>query len=145
MPLQNILKKSITYASPGDTVRYVAEMMSDEDVGAVVIVETGMPRGIVTDRDIVLRCLAMRLDPDYTAVEEIMTTGVETVTINDGIFDVIKTMRLAEVRRVVIVDENQNAVGLLSLDDILDLLGEEMNSLRQAVAPKRPKILERVA
>jgi CBS domain-containing protein len=145
MPLENIMNKNITCASTMTTVRDIVDLMTDEDVGAVVIVEAGVPKGMVTDRDIVIRCLSKDLDPSTTSVERIMSKGVETVTLQDGIFDVIKTMKLAQIRRVVVVDDGGNAAGLLSLDDILDLLGEEMSNLREAVAPGKAKFAEQAA
>lgn len=145
MPLENILKKNITYALPSSTVREVSEIMSTDNVGSVVVVKRGAPMGIITDRDIVLRCVSKGLDPDATPAEQIMTRGVETATLEDGIYDIARKMKLAQVRRIVVIDSSGNTVGLLSFDDIFDLLSSELNDLREAVAPMIPKIMEQAA
>src|SRR5262249_38602291 len=135
----------ITYAAPSTTVREIAEIMKEDDVGAVIIVESGLPKGIVTDRDLVLRCLAGDLDPQVTAVERVMTKAVETVTLEEGIYDVARKMKLAQVMRIVVVDSAGNAAGLLSFDDVFDLLSTELNDLRETVSPRMVKIIEQAA
>ncbi|MFB6270760.1 MAG: CBS domain-containing protein [Halobacterium sp.] len=104
----------------------VAETMHSEDVGSVVVTgdDTDMA-GIVTDRDL---ALALREDIDHTETTagDVMTEDPVTAEAGAEIFDVLETMDDAGVRRVPLVDDAGDVVRLVSLDDALVLLGEEM-------------------
>ena len=145
MPLDHIIRKNITYCLPTNSVRDVARAMKEDNVGAVLIIEGGVPTGILTDRDITVRCVSAGLDANQTRAQEIMTRCVETVGLDQGIYDVAQKMKRAEVRRVAVIDSSGMAVGLLSFDDVFDLLTEELNDLRAAVHPHRPKIVNDAA
>lgn len=145
MPLESMIRKNLTYAALSTSIEQVAKMMKEDNVGAVLIVEEGMPRGIITDRDIILRCVADGLDPAGTPAKDLMSTGVETVSLDQGLYDVAQTMKRAQVRRVAVVDAAGNAAGLLSFDDMFDLLMEEMQGLREAITPYRKKIVSEAA
>jgi CBS domain-containing protein len=145
MPLETLIRKNITYALLNTSIQEVAEAMREDGVGAVLVVDGGIPQGVITDRDIVLRCVCEGRDPSTTVAEEIMTRGVETVSLDQGIHDVAHAMRAAQVRRVAVVDDAGNAVGLLSFDDVFDLLTQELYDLREAVQPARPKIVNQAA
>jgi len=137
MALDHLIEQTLTYCLPSTSVRDVAEAMREDGVGAVIVVEKGVPKGVITDRDIVMRCLLERRDSESTRADEIMTAGVETIRSDRDIYDVAERMRAGGVRRVVVVDEADNAVGVLSFDDVFDLLGEELENLREAVHPRR--------
>lgn len=145
MSLKNMLKKSLTYCEFGTSVSEVAQILREDDVGSVLVVEAGRPEGIITDRDIVLRCVAEGLEPQDVTAEDIMSRGVETVSWEAGIYEVAQKMRDAQVRRVAVVDESGNAVGLLSFDDIFDLLTDELDNLRAAVQPRVAKLVDQSA
>ena len=145
MGIGKILKKNITYCEPETKIAEVARIMKEDDVGTVLVLEAGVPKGIITDRDIVLRSVAEHLDSKTTPVERIMTRGVETVTSDQGIYDVAHKMKSASVRRIVVVDGSGNALGVLSFDDVFDLLTEELNDLREAVQPRKHKIVSEAA
>ncbi|MBI4403442.1 MAG: CBS domain-containing protein [Deltaproteobacteria bacterium] len=145
MAIGNIIRKNISYCKPTTPIQEVAQIMKEDEVGAVLILEAGTPKGIVTDRDIVIRCISEAIDPAQTPVEKIMTTGVEAVTVDQGIYEVAHKMKEASVRRVAVVDAAGNAVGLLSFDDVFDLLAEELSDLRIAVLPRTPKIINKAA
>ena len=145
MSLRNLMEKELIACSPKESIKHVAVLMKNNGIGAIVVTEDKKPVGIVTDRDITLRCVAEELDCANTQVEEIMTTGVETITIDEGIFDVIQVMKKSEIRRVPVVDEKGNAVGLLSFGDVYQLLGKEISDLLAPVAPEKPKIVDKAA
>ena len=76
-----------------------ARMMEERSVGCVLVLSNGKPRGLLTDRDIVLRCVAHNLDVSDTTVENILSEQLATVHETDGIFDCIVKMHSAGVRR----------------------------------------------
>jgi CBS domain-containing protein len=139
MSLREILRRDLIHCGPSQPIENVAQLMRDNDVGAVVVVKDGKPVGIVTDRDITLRCVADKVER-VSPVEAIMTKQVETVSIDEGIFEVIRVMKRNEVRRVPVVDDTGKAVGLVSFGDVYQLVGQELSDLLAPVSPKQPKI-----
>ncbi|MCD2200182.1 CBS domain-containing protein [Halobacterium sp. KA-4] len=111
----------------------VAETMHAEDVGSVVVTgDTTDLAGIVTDRDLAL-ALRNGIDPEQTTVDEVMTPDPVTAEKGAEIFEVVETMRDEGVRRLPLVDEAGDVVRLVSLDDALVLLGEEMADVAELV------------
>jgi len=107
--------------TPADTVLSVARQMLEHEVGSLVVAgEDGVPEGIVTDRDIVLRCVAEELRPDKTEVRRIMTLEVHTVHEDAPIEVALEQMADKEVRRLVVVNDAGRVAGIVSLDDMLE-------------------------
>jgi len=82
MSVGRICSRVVATASGSETIRMAARRMADHDVGTLVVVGNSHPMpatGIVTDRDLAIRCIAGRLDPDETAISEVMTSPVHTV------------------------------------------------------------------
>jgi CBS domain-containing protein len=107
--------------TPGDTVLSVARQMLEHEVGSLVVAgQDGVPEGIVTDRDIVLRCVAEELRPDETEARRIMTPAVHTVHEDAPIEVALEQMADKEVRRLVVVNDAGRVTGIVSLDDMLE-------------------------
>jgi CBS domain-containing protein len=79
-----------------------------------------MPEGIVTDRDIVLRCVAEELHPEKTKVARVMTTEVHTIHEDVSVEVALEEMADKEVRRLVVVNDAGRVAGIVSLDDFLE-------------------------
>ena len=115
--------------SPDTTVRQVALRMEDAAVGSVPVATGDRLQGIVTDRDLVLRCLAQGADAD-TAVSELMSAPVATLDATDDVEAAYRTFRRSGVRRLPVLDGDR-LVGVLTIDDLFldvfqrlaDLLG----------------------
>ena len=110
--------------------------MRDRHVGAVIIVEGRRPKGIVTDRDLTLRVLATGLAGD-TAVAQVMTSDPACAREDSGLADAAQLMREHGVRRLPVLSSDGELHGVITLDDILSLLGEELASLAAAVGHER--------
>lgn len=146
MPLRDYIDREIVACSPDDSIQTVAHIMKENDVGAVLVTEEGIPRGILTDRDLVVRCIAEENDCEVTLARDVMSRSVETISVDDGIYSVVKKMKEGGVRRLPVVDDDGKAVGLLSFEDIFDLIAVEVGALRDAVQPvRRIKIRNRTA
>jgi CBS domain-containing protein len=128
-------KQDLVTCEPDAKVSEVSKIMADRNVGAVMVLTDNKPRGIVTDRDIVLRCIAKNVDVSDCTVEQIMSESVETVSVNDGLFDCIKKMHNAHVRRMPVIDEQGKACGLISFGDILAILSKEFVTITEADTP----------
>jgi len=104
-----------------DTVRRAARLMKSEDVGPIPIIsdpENRRLEGITTDRDIVLKVVAEDRDPNTTRVSEVMTTDVVTCRVNDDAHKAVRLMEGHHVRRIPIVNDNGQLVGIVSQADV---------------------------
>ncbi|HYV37399.1 MAG TPA: CBS domain-containing protein [Gemmataceae bacterium] len=122
-------------AQPSDSLTAVARSMERHNVGAIVVVENGRPAGIVTDRDLALQVVARGVSPQK-AVRDIMTAPVKTVEQSEGVFDTTRTMMDAKVRRLPVVGEDDRVVGIVTLDDLLGVLSQELSHLIAGIKPE---------
>ena len=99
------------------SARQAAEQMREADVGAMLIVEGEELKGLVTDRDIVVRAVAEGRDPDDVSVGDIASSSVVSVSADDSVADAISTMRQHDIRRVPVLD-GEKPVGIVSLGDL---------------------------
>jgi len=134
--LKDIVERKLVTIEPDAKVADAAKLMEKENVGSVLILDNGKPRGLLTDRDIVVRCIAKNVDVDDCSVENVMTESLHTVKEVDGIFDCIKAMREAGVRRIPVVDNKGHAVGIISFGDLLAVLGKEIYEVTQTTTPR---------
>lgn len=103
--------------APDRTIAHVARVMEQSGIGFVVVVEGGRPIGVVTDRDLVRRCLAEAMAPD-ARVDAVMSTPAVTVAADADLGDAVAAFGRHAVRRLVVVDGDR-FVGVLGLDDLL--------------------------
>jgi CBS domain-containing protein len=141
--LRDVINRELTCVEPNSRVTEAAMLMEKKDIGCVLVLENGKPRGVLTDRDIVLRCVAKNVDVDDCTVENVMTETLQTVKETDGIFDVIETMRGAGIRRIPVVDAQGHAVGMVSFGDMLAILSKELYELTEGTT--RPLDVQRMA
>ena len=143
MPVGEICTREVTVMRRDETVMEAAKLMRQHHVGSILVVEdrngVQIPVGIVTDRDLVVEVMAPELDHMVITVGDIMTQ--ELFTVKDGMdtFEAIQYMRSKTVRRLPVVDEAGGLVGILTLDDVLELLAEEMLDLSKLVGYERKK------
>lgn len=116
-----------------ETVQGAALMMRKHHVGDLVVVDRvdddAIPVGIVTDRDIVVSVIALGLDPASLLVGDIMTDDLLTCREDDDVYQTIEHMRLRGIRRVPVVNHNGALSGIVSADDLLEFLADEMGDL----------------
>lgn len=127
--VRDIVNRQVVCVEPDAKVSEVARIMSEKSVGSVLVCEDGKPRGILTDRDIVIRCIAQNVDVNDCTVEQVLSEPIEAVKETDGVYDVIRKMKNQEVRRVPVVDQKGEVIGIISFDDLIVLLGKEMADL----------------
>jgi signal-transduction protein with cAMP-binding, CBS, and nucleotidyltransferase domain len=129
----------VVIAGHGESARQAAERMLAEDVGALVVLDAERrPVGIVTDRDLVTRCIAPRRDPEQTTVGDVMTKPAARILESTPIEDALTEMLRARVRRLPVVDEAGRLVGILALDDVIELLSEETGTIGRLLT-RRPR------
>lgn len=112
-----------------DTALDVARRMRDSRVGCVVVTRASRPIGIVTDRDLAIRVVAEGRDPAKTRVSEIVTYDATTVPRTAGIETAARMMRDRGIRRLPIVTEDGRVVGIVTADDLMILLAQELSDV----------------
>jgi CBS domain-containing protein len=118
MQVKDLMSSGVVSISPEETASLAARLLSRHNVGSLPVCSSdGSLHGIITDRDIVLRCIAAENPPDRTPVRDIMTSGVVTVSPGDDLREASRLMAEKQVRRLPVVDEGR-VVGMLSLGDL---------------------------
>lgn len=145
MSAGRICVREVDTVEPGESVRAAAERMHSRNVGTLVVVDDEQqPLGVVTDRDLTIKVLAPGRDALNTAVREVMSALPKTVHEDTPIESALAMMRSGPCRRVPVVDKAGKLVGLLSLDDILDLLAEEFGQIGALLRETGPQVLSKV-
>lgn len=117
LKVKDIMTKDVAYVQPGSTLTETAKLMQQHNVGSIPVCDQNKVVGMVTDRDIVVRSIAVDKNPSQTPVSDIMTTGVKTVTPDMDMHDVAKEMASSQIRRVPVI-ENNSLVGIVALGDV---------------------------
>ena len=118
MQVKEVMSRRIIAISPEETVAVAARLLSQHNIGALpVCSRDGRLRGMVTDRDIVLRCIAAEEDPAQTMVRDIMTRNCATVAPGDDCREATRLMSTQQVRRLPVVEKGK-LVGVISLADL---------------------------
>ena len=118
MSIDDIMTRNVVTMRRNDPVMDAARIMRDADIGAVIVEDDdGGLYGILTDRDIVVRCLAEDKDPLHTPVGDICSKSTVTVTPQDSIDEAVRRMQENAVRRVPVLEGNR-PVGIVSIGDL---------------------------
>ncbi len=136
--MDRLARDEVVTADRDTPIATIVAMMSEQDVGTVVITEDDRPVGIITDRKITL---AMEETPDLTdsAVEDLMTEDPVTVDEDEEMFDVLQTLAENDIRRVPVVDDEGELTGILSIDDVLVILAGELSAVSDVVQAQSPR------
>jgi CBS domain-containing protein len=118
--VKDVMTTNVVYLSSETTIAEVARTMREQDIGDVVVADGPALAGLVTDRDIVVRAVAEGRDPDATTVGEIMTRDLVTVRPEDTIQQAALLMRDRAVRRLLVCDDAQGLVGVVSIGDLAE-------------------------
>ena len=134
MPLTDFCKAPVITISPDQKVLDAVNLMMNKNIGCVVVIEQDRPIGILTDRDLVVRVMAKRKDAANTLVREAMTPNPILASEAIGIWELIQAMKKQGVRRFPIVAGDGKLVGIITLDDLIELMGEELADVGRAIA-----------
>ena len=137
----DICNRIVTFAERRMSLVEAAKLMREHHVGSLVVVdESGAGRlvvGMLTDRDIVTAVVAKDVDVRALQVGDVMSTDVVTAREGDSLLDTLAVMRRHGVRRVPVTDARGVLQGVLSLDDVTEVVGEQISALVQALTSGR--------
>jgi CBS domain-containing protein len=143
MPIGEVCVREVLVADRATTVQEAAKLMRQHHVGDLVVVDAPngrrVPKGIVTDRDIVISVVATKLDPAVFTLGDLVTGELVTARDDQGIFEAIQLMRSSGIRRMPIVDGQGSLVGIVSVDDLIQLLGEELSELGKLISREQAR------
>lgn len=144
-----ICTRSVTMAFRQTPLDEAARLMRENHVGCLVVADD-MPNqrtviGLLTDRDIVTAVVAADLAPSALRVEDVMTTDLVVAREEDSVIDLIRTMRSKGVRRVPVVGQQNELIGIVTFDDVLGILSEELDLLVAVVGSegKRESVMRK--
>lgn len=118
MQVRDLMNASVVSVSPGESVTLAARLLSRHNIGSLPVCgEDGGLRGIVTDRDIITRCVAAEEDPGQMKVRDVMTRNCAVVSPADDVREAARKMAQEQVRRLPVLEQDK-VVGILSLGDL---------------------------
>lgn len=139
MFIGELCNREVVFATREMGLPEAAQLMRKYHVGNLVVVDDvcgkRMPVGILTDRDMVIEIISQSLDFNAFTVGDIMSPQLFSVQEKEGVFETVLLMRTKGVRRIPVVDEEGELTGIVTVEDILDLLAEEITELAK-VAPR---------
>jgi CBS domain-containing protein len=134
----DICTRTVTIAYPIMSIADAARVMREHHVGCLVVVEEATPDerivvGMLTDRDIAIGAVAADRDPHSTRVGDLMSRNVATAREEDSMLDLLDDMRRKAVRRIPVTGPRGNLIGLVALDDVLEVLAQQMQAAARAI------------
>ncbi len=139
MRVKEIMVRNPVIVGPMTPVREVARLMRDKQISSVILTRNERPIGIITERDLVWRVLAPGRDPDSLTAFDVCSKPVAAVSELADVEDAVEVMRANKIRRVVVVDENDRVVGILTTDD----LGYNLKRMSEELAIKYITMIKR--
>lgn len=144
MPISEICSREVIIVERSETVLAASKLMRERNVGTVVVVDEHdgkrVPVGMVTDRDLVVKIIAPEADPTFIRAGDIMKEPLVTVKGSCGVYEAIQHMRSKGVRRLPVVDNDGSLLGIVTLDDLLGLLAEEIGALARLIEHERKNV-----
>ncbi|ASQ47263.1 CBS domain-containing protein [Legionella clemsonensis] len=141
MRVGEFCNREVVIMPSDESVKIAAELMRAKHVGDIVLVEEKqgkkVPVGIISDRDLVVEVMVPGLDPKELAAGDIVTRSLLVAHENESLFDALNLMRKKGIRRLPVVDDENTLIGIITLDDMTDLLAEMLSNVADVVDKQR--------
>lgn len=141
MTIGEVCTRNAVFVDSSLSIQEAARQMREQHVGALIIAAPVdgriVPRGIVTDRDLVLGIMAPGIDPKVFTVGDIMGPELVTALDSDDVFTTVRKMRMKGIRRIPVVDQYGALAGIFTLDDFLSFLAREMREVSGIIAKEQ--------
>jgi len=146
MSVGKYCNREVVAVSRYDSIKEAIGLMRQHHIGDVVVVEgeagVKKPVGILSDRDIVIELLAKDVPLDTVRVSDVMSYELATIPEETDLLDALEFMKVKAVRRLPVTDNEGNLVGLLTTDDVLELMAEQLNSIVSLISRQQKHELE---
>ncbi len=143
MSVGEVCNREVVVVEQGADAGEAARLMREFHVGDLVVVERrdemNVPIGIVTDRDLVVEVLAQGIDATSVSVHDLMVQPLQTAQEDDDLLDTLQRMRSMGLRRMPVINVDGALEGILTVDDILDILSEELMDVVAVSVVQRQK------
>jgi CBS domain-containing protein len=138
--VKDVMTKDVEIISPNDSLKDAAEKMRTLNVGPLPVCDGDRLKGIITDRDIVVRAVSQGMDPNNTRVSQAMTGELEYVYEDEDISKVARMMKDEQLRRILVVNRDKRLVGIVSLGDLAEAMSTEESgkTLESISEPSQP-------
>lgn len=137
MPVGKLGPENVVTTSRDSTLSGVSEQFASENVGSVVVTEDDAPVGIITDRDVAL-AISRHDDVDSVSVSEVMTEDPATINENEEAMEISRAIQEHNVRRFPVVDDDGTLTGIVTLDDLIATIGEQLDNIADTVEVQSP-------
>lgn len=141
--VHDLAAQVVVTVTPTTTLAECAQIMRAQHVGTVVVIDDqgqrDNPRGIVTDRDIVIEAVAVGLDPATLTAGDVMAAPLATVRDSDDILDALSRMREHGVRRLPVLDGSGRLSGIIAVDNLLEALAEQLDAVVRVVKAEQTR------
>ena len=138
MPVAALGPEEIMTTDPGDTLANVAKRLKEENVGCLVVTENDEPVGVITDRDIALAVGDGHSVSD-THVRDVMTENPVTLHEDEEAMAISRTIGEAHVRRIPVVNDDGKITGIVTLDDLVATIGEQLGNVADTIETQSPQ------
>lgn len=141
MKVWQVMTRPVEAVEPSDTLRTAAEQMRAVNVGSIPVVDgDNRPIGVVTDRDLIVRGIALGRDPDAVTVAEVMSDEVQGCAPDTPVEEAAAVMKKHQIRRLVVVNDRRELIGIVSLGDLAQeaserLAGETLEAISEPAPP----------
>lgn len=125
MKVKGLMTRDVECIAPDASLREAAQWMRQIDAGVLPVCDNDRLAGMITDRDIVVRCIADGANPDQCTVREAMTPELFYCFEEDDVGDAARTMREHQVRRLVVLNDEKRLAGIISLGDLAVETGDD--------------------
>lgn len=142
VPLREVMKKNPIMISIEATAAKAARAMCTEEVGSVIILRNTKPIGIVTEEDLACKVVAKDLKPSSVHVSDIMSTPLITVSAEKTVVDAAKMMVKHKVRRLPVIDDTKQVIGIVTVRDLLTVSNELNELLVDLIEINREELVE---
>jgi len=126
MKVKDMMHKGVECVSPDTAINLIAKKMRDLDVGAIPVAANGELVGMVTDRDITIRCVVGNETMSSIKAKDVMTSGVIYCRDNEDVEDAVRIMEGKQVRRLPVLNEAMQVVGMVTLGDLSHALPRDL-------------------
>jgi CBS domain-containing protein len=143
MELRDIMTRNVEVVNGNASLKEAATKMKNLDVGLIPVCDGDRLKGLLTDRDITIRATANGRDPSKTKESEVMSTDIAYCLEDQAVDEAVILMEARQIRRLPILNQDKQLVGIVSLADIAvhvgdrDLTGETLEEISEPAEPKR--------